>query len=57
MQKKVKVKAPHAEINAIYHQQNLTTLSNKLFRSDTVLPGGRKMQLFPVKKQDKKRPQ
>ena len=53
MEEKVKVKALHVEINAIRRQLNFTALSNKYGRLETGSPGGRKMQIFPVKNKTK----
>ena len=49
MEGKVKWKELHVEINAIRHQQNLTTLSNKYCRPEKGFPGGQNMWLLPVK--------
>ena len=53
IEEKDKLKALHVEINAIHHQRKFTTLSNKYGISETGFPGGRNMQLFPVKNKTK----
>ena len=53
MEEKVKVKALHVEINAIRHQRNFYTLSNKYGILETGFPGVRKMRLSPVKNKTK----
>ena len=53
MEEKEKVKALHVKINEIRHQHNFTTLSNKYGILETGFPGGRSMQLFPVKDKTK----
>ena len=53
MEEKLKVKVIYVEINAILHQRKFATLSNKYGRSETGLPGGRKLQLFSVKNKTK----
>ena len=53
MEEKLKVKALHIEINAIRHQQNFITLSNKYVILETGFPGVRNMPLLPVKNKTK----
>ena len=58
---KLKVKALNVKIDVIFHQHNLTTLSNKYGRSglnkygrlETVFQVGQNMLLFPVKNKTK----